>query len=78
MDTDAHELTLTKSSVKRLVKDETGDRVTGDAIRRVMLIEERRMRRLARAAKAVKDESGRATIQEGDVLTAERLLEGEI
>jgi len=74
MDVDGHDLSLTKTSVKGIVKDETGDRVSGDAILYIMMLEEERIRQIADAAQKVKDQSGRATIQEGDVRAAVQIM----
>lgn len=71
----ASDFRLSKNSVKRIMKEETGRRVAGDAALQVMIDEEERIKSLARAAEIIADEAGRETVLERDVMKAKKVSE---
>ena len=73
VDKTGHDYTLAKGRVKKIIKDETGDRVTGDAVVFTQMLAERYIRQMARDAQLIKDQSDRKTLDEGDFRAAEEL-----
>lgn len=73
VDTTGHDHTLAKGRVKSIIKDETGDRVTSEAVVFMQAMAEAYIVEMAREAKVVKDQSERKTLQEGDFRAAEKL-----
>lgn len=73
---DGHELTLTKGRVRTLGQ-ERADRISEDAILRVIYEEEQRIRQVFQMARELADHAGRATVQEDDIRLAFKYMEGK-
>lgn len=73
-----HELGLQKTSVKKIIKESSDMRVSGDATRQVMAEGEEYIRKLANAAGLVAKRADRKTIMEEDIRVARRIMEGEL
>ncbi len=73
----ANDLGLGKTSVKNIAH-EVVDRVSDDAIMRVMYQEENRIKEKFRLAKIVASRAGRQTIREDDLRVVEQILESEL
>jgi len=72
-DTNANDFRLGKGNVKRTMKDATDMRVADDAAMQILVEEEDRIQRIARAAKIISNEAGRQTILERDVRSAYKI-----
>lgn len=68
--TDSNEYSLSKGNVKRLLKDESGFRVSDGAALQVIVEEEERIKNVANAARIIAEEAGRKTILERDIRKA--------
>lgn len=73
----ANDLGLGKTSVKNIAR-EVADRVSDDAVLRVMYQEENRIKEKFRLAKIVAKRAGRQTVREDDLRVVEQILEGEL
>lgn len=75
MDIDNRHQTLSKQSVKR-IGHEVNDRITDDAVLRVIAEEEVRMEKIFRAAQVMARHAGRQTIKEDDVRQVYKFIDG--
>jgi histone H3/H4 len=73
----ANDLGLGKTGVKNIAH-EVVDRVSDDAIMRVMYQEENRIKERFRLANIVASRAGRQTIREDDLRVVEQILESEL
>jgi histone H3/H4 len=74
---EADDLDLAKSSVRRIAHSTT-DRISDDAVLKIALQEEKRIKEKARLAELVADRAGRKTVREEDIMVVDEILSSDI